>query len=86
MDVPMYTRGHCQLPADDVEATCKLANVLIHVECVIGAVHQCFRILFATGVLPKALVENKTNGENIINSVVHVCSALNNVCEGPVPM
>ena len=42
LDIPAYISGHDQLPADDVEATHKLANVRIHVECIIGAVRQGF--------------------------------------------
>ena len=63
LDIPTYTRGHDQIPVDDVEATRKLANVRIHVERIIGAVRQSFQILSTTGVLPKQLVEKKTNGK-----------------------
>ena len=50
--IPAFTKG--QLSAEDVEATCQLANVIIHVEQIIGAVCQCFQTLSATGVLPKS--------------------------------
>ena len=36
LDIPAFTRGYDQLPARDIEATRKLANVRIHVERVIG--------------------------------------------------
>ena len=85
LDIPAFTRGHDQLSAEDVEATRKLANVRIHVERIIGAVRQRFQILSATGVLPKELATKKLNGTIVLDSVVHVCCALNNVCEGIVP-
>ena len=85
LDIPTFTKGHDQLPPEDVEATRKLANVRIHVERIIGAVRQRFQILSATGVLPKELTEKKINGTIVLDSVVHVCCALNNVCEGIVP-
>lgn len=85
IDIPTFAKGHDQLPPEDVEATRKLANVRIHVERIIGAVRQRFQILSATGVLPKELTEKKINGTIVLDSVVHVCCALNNVCEGIVP-
>ena len=44
-NIPAFTRGLSQLPAKDIESTRKLANVRIHVERVIGAVRQRFKIL-----------------------------------------
>ena len=85
LNIPAFTRGRDQLPAEDVEATRKLANVRIHVERVIGTVRQRFQILSATGVLPKELIERKINGSIVLDSVVRVCCSLNNVCEGIVP-
>lgn len=85
LDISAFIRGRDQLPAEDVEATRKLANVRIHVERFIGAVRQRFQILSATGVLPKELAANKTNRNIVLDSVVCVCCALNNVCEGIAP-
>ena len=85
LDIPAFTRGCDQLSPGDVEATRKLANVRIHVERVIGAVRQNFQILSATGVLQKELVSKKTDGTTVLDSIVRVCCALNNVCEGIVP-
>ena len=85
LDIPAFTQGYDQLPAKDIEATRKLANVRIHVERVIGAVRQRFQILSATGVLPKEFVSKKSNGKILLDSVVRVCCALNNVCEGIIP-
>ena len=62
-----------------------MANVRIHIERVISAVRQRFQILSATRVLSKELAEKKTNGTIVLDSIVCVCWALNNVCEGIVP-
>ena len=85
LDIPAFTRGRDQLSAEDVESTRKLANVRIHVERIIGAVRQRYQILSATGVLPKEMATKKTNGAIMLDSVVCLCCALNNVCEGIVP-
>ena len=85
LDIPAFTRGCEQLPPGNVEATRKLANVRIHVERIIGVVRQRFQILSASGVLPKKLVSNKTSGRVVLDSIVRVCCALNNVLEGVVP-
>ena len=85
LDIPAFTRGRDQLSPEEVEATRKLAHVRIHVERIIGAVRQRFQILSATGVLPKELAAKTHNGTIVLDSVVCVCCALNNVCEGIVP-
>ena len=85
LDIPAFTRGCDQLSPGDIEATRKLANVRIHVERIIGAVRQHFQILSATGVLQKELASKKTNGTIVLDSVVRVCCALNNIYEGIVP-
>ena len=87
LNIPAFTRGCDQLPAKDVEDTRKLANVRIHVERVIGSIRQRFQILSATGVLPKEYVSKKSyNGRVMLDSIVTVCCALNNVCAGIVPL
>ena len=86
LDIPAFTRGHEQLAPVDVEATRKIANVRIHVERIIGSVRQRFQILSATGVLQKEFVSHRTqNGTLMLDSIVRVCCALNNVIEGVVP-
>ena len=85
LDIPAFTRGCEQLPPSEVEATRKLANVRIHVERIIGAVRQRYQVLSATGVLQKELISQKTSRGVVLDSVVRVCCALNNVLEGIVP-
>ena len=55
LDVPAFTMDREQLLAEYVKATHKLANVIIHIERIIGAVRQLFQILSATGVTPKEI-------------------------------
>ena len=85
LDLPAFTKGHEQLCAGEIENTRKIANVRIHVERVIGAVRQRFTILSATGVFTKDLVQTQCNYGVLLDSVVRVCYALNDVCEGIVP-
>ena len=83
--IPAFTKGRDQLSAAEVESTRKLANVRIHIERVIGAVRQRFSILSATGVLSKDLVQTKIDDGVLLDAVVRVCCALNNLCEGIIP-
>ena len=50
LHIPSFTKGKYQLSALEVEDTHSIANVLIHVERVIGAVRQKYSIL--KGTLP----------------------------------
>ena len=77
----MFTKGKSQLTPGDVEATCRIANVRIHVECMIGAVRQRFKILSATTPLPTEYTKSKlqVGGPVLLDSIVRVCCALHNV-------
>ena len=57
LHLPAFTRGKHQLEAYEVEDTRTLANVRIHVERVIGLVHQKFSIL--RGILPIEYITKK---------------------------
>ena len=45
LHIPAFTRCKKQLSAEEVEDTRKIANVRIHVECVMGCVRQKYKIL-----------------------------------------
>jgi len=65
----------------NVENTRKITDVRIHVEQIICSVRQRFQILSATRVLQEFFhTEPKT--VVILDSIVRVCCALNNVIEG----
>ena len=74
-----------QLSASEIEDTRKIANVRIHVLRIKGAARLRFTILSATGVITKDLVQTKGHNGVLLDSIVRVCCALNNVCEGIVP-
>jgi len=48
--IPAFTMGRDQLDPVDVEGTCGIANVRIHVERVIGMLRRKYTIL--SGILP----------------------------------
>ena len=80
LHIPAFTKGKDQLSALDVEETCSIATVRIHVERVIGAVHQRYTIL--QGTLPIDFITRRT-GENcpLVDCMICVCCALNNLCD-----
>ena len=85
LHIPAFTKGKTQLSAVEVEETRKNANVRIHVERIIGAVHQRFPILQSIYLAIHYVM--RRNGEDIslIDCLVRVCCALNNVCDSVVP-
>jgi len=75
---PAFTRGQRQLSAADIESTRKLANVRIHVECIIGTVRQKYPIL--NGTVPIRLIMGKDeNGLTMIDKIGVVCCSLINL-------
>ena len=84
LNIPAFTKGKSQLSALEVEETRTIANVRIHVERVIGAVRQRFSILQST--LPIHFLSIR-KGETVpvVDRIVRVCCALNNVCDSVVP-
>ncbi len=84
LHLPAFTKGKKQLSAMEVENTHSIANVRIHVERVIGVVHQKYRLL--TGTLPlEYVVKKKEEKTPHIDKTVRVCCALCNVCDSVVP-
>ena len=79
LEVPAFTKGLTQLSPIDVEKTRNIANLRIHVERVIGATRQRYSIL--SSVLKK----DQFGDIPVVDKVVQVCSALNNLCPSVVP-
>ena len=84
LHIPAFTKGKQQLSALEVENTRTIANVRIHVECVIGAVRQRYTILQAT--LPIDFLSSRKGEElPLVDCIICVCCALNNLCDSFVP-
>ena len=84
LHIPAFTKGKSQLSALEVEETRKIANVRIHVECVISNVRQKYSILYST--IPIHFLQKRSNEEILlIDTIIRVCCALNNVCDLVVP-
>lgn len=84
LHLPAFTKGKKQLSALEVEETRTIANVRIHVERIIGNVHQKYSIL--QGTLPIDYVIRRA-GEDcpLIDRIIRVCCALCNVCNSVIP-
>jgi len=81
LQIPAFTRGCTELSPQDLEKTCQLANVRIHIERVIGATGQRFSILMSFDfVKPKIQGKRAT-----IDKIIILCSALNDMCKSVVP-
>ena len=82
--IPAFTKGKSQLSALEVENTCTIANVRIHIERVIGCVRQKYSILQGT-LSFGFLTVRKGESSPEVDRIVHVCCALNNLCNSVVP-
>ena len=84
LHIPAFTKGKSQLSAVEIEQTRTIANVRIHIEHVIGSVQQRFPILQST--LPiHFLITRKGEDTPLIDRIIRVCCALNNICDSVVP-
>lgn len=81
LHIPSFTRGKSRLEPGEVESTRKKANLRIHVEGIIGVTRQRYPIISATSW---DFVQPRSDEYVLIDSIVRVCCALNNLCEGIV--
>jgi len=84
LHIPAFTKGKSQLSALKVTETRTIADVRIHVECVIGNVRQKYSILQCILAIHYLM---KREGEEcpVIDRIVRVCCGLCNVCDSVVP-
>lgn len=73
--MPAFTNGKKQLSGIEVEQSRQIANVRIHVERVIGVIHQKYKILH--GTQPIKFVTLKDNS-TLLDKIVLVCCSLIN--------
>jgi hypothetical protein len=77
-----FTRGKKELQAKDVEKSCKMSRIRVHIERVIGVLKRRFHIL--QGVLPIRTIKSiKDESEEVqfssIDKILHVCAILLNM-------
>ena len=79
--MPAFTKGKKQLEGIEVEQTRTIANVRIHVERVIGNIRKKYKMLSTTQPVDYLTTKNNTT---LLDMIVTVCCALNNVCNSVV--
>ena len=86
VSIPAFTRGKKQLEGIDVEQTRTIANVRIHVERVIGNVRKKYTMLGTTQPIDYIISKDKAqNSPTLLDMIVTVCCALNNICNSVIP-
>ena len=80
--MPAFTKGKSQLSGIEVEQTRRIANVRIHVERVIGNIRKKFSILSDTQ--PIDFLVSPDGSYTLLDKIVHVCCALNNICDSVI--
>ena len=83
--MPAFTKGKKQLEEIEIEQTRNIANVRIHVERVIGNIRKKYKILQTTQPIDYLITKNRTNNATLLDMIVTVCCALNNLCNSVVP-
>jgi len=70
--IPSFTKGKSQLSKIEIENTCQLSYVRIHVERVIGVIRQKLSILHST--LPICIMASSDDdGISFIDKIVTIC-------------
>lgn len=82
--VPAFMKDRTQLPGDEAELTKRIANVRIHVERVIGATRERFKIL--KGIISIKFVSAIDEMHSFVDKIVKVCCILNNLLPSVVPL
>ena len=84
--IPAFTKGKKQLDAIEVEQTRCIANVRIHVERVIGNIRKKYQLLGDTQPIDYLIAKtDRVNNSTLLDMIVTVCCALNNICDSVVP-
>ena len=82
LDIPAFTKGKTQLSGIEVEQTRNIANVRIHVECIIGNIRKKYSLLSATQPIDFV---TSTEGTTTLDKIVLVSCALINMCDSVIP-
>ena len=77
LEIPSFTKGKKQLSRHELEKSCQLARVRIHVERVIGQLRKKYKILRST--LPITLVKRPSDTKPTIDLILVVTAALTNL-------
>ena len=83
LKIPAFTCGKKQLDPADWENTRHLASLRIHIERVIGVLHQKYTVLQSTVPICFTDIERE-NDVTYLDKMVSVCCALTNVSESVV--
>lgn len=82
--VAAFRKGKKQLSPIETEQTRRLANVRMHVECVIGLLRQKFNSFDDT--LSLVTVKQQQDGYQLIDKIVVLCCCLTNLMPSIVPL
>ena len=81
LEIASFTKGKEQLRAEEIKSTRMIANIQIHVECVIG--NLCKKYLLLDQTLPiDFLITEKDKKVQTLDKLVHIACALINMSRG----